>query len=138
MDCTRELYSGFRSALAERNTSGEIRVHLEAHSGTDAFARATEVFGLLHMNNTKQSNGVLIYIAVKDKALVILGDSGINRAVPPDFWEGTKNLIVAAFKSGTIKQGLVNGILQAGQQLKEHFPHRAGDVNELPDGISVG
>lgn len=123
---------------AESNTSGEIRVHLEPHATIDVFDRAVEIFDFLHMNNTKQSNGVLIYVAVEDRELVIMGDKGINDIVGPTFWESTKNTIIDHFKKGNMSQGLVDGILSAGQQLKKHFPHKKGDINELPDDISVG
>ena len=95
------------------------------------------MFELLHMNNTKNSNGVLIYVAVDDRTLVILGDSGINEVVPSNFWESTKDVIISQFKNGAMKQGLVDGILKAGQQLKKHFPYKQGDSNELPNEISV-
>lgn len=84
---------------AELQTSGEIRVHLEPTSGkTDIFERAMEVFHLLKMDNTKQSNGVLIYVAVEDRNFVIYGDQGINDKVADDFWESTKDVIVSHFK----------------------------------------
>ncbi|WP_313114179.1 TPM domain-containing protein [Aequorivita sediminis] len=132
--------------IAEKNTSGEIRVHLEAKSISseepnehiDAFDRATEVFDMLNMHNTKESNGVLIYVAVEDRTLVIMGDKGINDVVGQNFWEGTKDVIINHFKNGDMKQGLVDGILKAGQQLKKHFPYKKDDKNELPDDISVG
>jgi uncharacterized membrane protein len=124
--------------VAEQNTSGEIRVHLEAHSKMDAFDRATEVFDFLHMGNTKQSNGVLIYVAVEDRTLVIMGDRGINDVVSPNFWESTKDAIISNFKNGEMGKGLVDGVLKAGQQLKKHFPYKKGDSNELPDEISIG
>jgi len=123
---------------AELNTSGEIRVHLEPHAKIDIFERAVEVFDFLHMNNTKKSNGVLIYVAVEDRELVIMGDKGINDKVGPHFWESTKNTIIDHFKKGDMKQGLVDGILKAGEQLKGYYPYKKGDVNELPDDISVG
>ncbi|GEQ86903.1 hypothetical protein ULMS_24110 [Patiriisocius marinistellae] len=124
--------------IAEGNTSGEIRVHLEATSIIDAFDRAAEIFDILHMNNTKHSNGVLIYVAVEDRTLVIMGDKGINDKVSPHFWESTKDVIIDHFKKGNIAQGLVDGIIKAGEQLKKYFPYKSGDVNELPDDISVG
>ncbi|MCW9036629.1 TPM domain-containing protein [Altibacter sp.] len=124
--------------VAESNTSGEIRVHLEPHSKIDAFDRAAEVFDFLHMDNTKLSNGVLIYVAVEDRTLVIMGDKGINDVVPPHFWETTNDAIISQFKKGNMKQGLVDGILKAGEQLKKHFPYSKNDRNELPDDISVG
>ncbi len=123
---------------AEKNTSGEIRVHLEAHSKVDAFDRSAEFFEFLHMNNTKLGNGVLIYVAVEDRTLVIMGDEGINNVVAPNFWESTKDAIITQFKNGRTKQGLVDGILMAGEQLKKHFPYTKKDRNELPDDISIG
>jgi len=124
--------------LAEDHTSGEIRVHLERHCATDSFKRAEEVFNFLHMNNTKNSNGVLIYVAVEDHTLVILGDEGIDKVVPNDFWESTKDIIIFHFKNRNVKQGLIEGIAKAGMQLKKYFPYNTEDVDELPNTISFG
>ena len=121
---------------AEKKTSGEIRVHIEKTSKGDIWDRAMEVFHLLKMDNTKQDNGVLIYVAIEDKNFIIYGDKGINKVVPPDFWESTKDEIVVEFKKGDFKQGLVNGILKAGEQLQQHFPWSEGNTNELSDKIS--
>lgn len=122
---------------AERKTSGEIRVHLEPSTGDqDIFERAMEVFHALKMDNTKESNGVLIYVAVEDRNFVIYGDKGINDVVPDDFWESTKELIVSHFKNGKFKDGLVDGVLKAGEQLQKHFPWDENNTNELSDQIS--
>ena len=59
---------------AELNTSGEIRVHIENSAEGDVNKRAIEVFYLLKMNSTDLQNGVLIYVAVKDKTFAIYGD----------------------------------------------------------------
>ena len=75
---------------AEKNTSGEIRVHIEATTQLDHFSRAQQVFHFLKMDNTKDENGVLLYVAVQDKRFVIYGDRGIDQAVPKGFWESTK------------------------------------------------
>lgn len=132
----QEIIQAIRTA--ESNTSGEIRVHIEKTSKTDAFNRALEVFHYLKMDNTKEQNGVLIYVAVKDKTFVIYGDKGINDVVPNDFWDSTKDLIQSHFKSGRFKQGLVEGILMAGKALEKHFPWEKGDINELSNEISKG
>lgn len=122
---------------AERSTSGEIRVHIErSHGSKDIFERALEVFHLLHMDNTKEDNGVLIYVATEDQDFVIYGDRGINEVVPVGFWESTRDAIVAEFKNGNYMQGLVNGVLKAGEQLQKYFPRREDHTNELPDDIS--
>lgn len=121
---------------AEQKTSGEIRVHIEHTFKDDIWARAMEVFHMLKMDNTKENNGVLIYVAVDDRQFVIYGDKGINAVVPKDFWETTKEAIVAQFKKGDFKQGLIDGILRAGKELQVHFPWSEGNTNELSDKIS--
>lgn len=122
---------------AEKRTSGEIRVHIEKSSKGDIWKRAMEVFHLLKMDNTKEDNGVLIYVAIDDRNFVIYGDQGINKVVPQDFWETTKDEIVAEFKKGNFKQGLINGINRAGHELQAHFPWDEGtDENQLSDKIS--
>ncbi|MEW4924373.1 TPM domain-containing protein [Algibacter sp. 2305UL17-15] len=124
--------------IAEQNTSGEIRVHIEKTAKVDAVNRAMEVFHYLKMDNTKQQNGVLIYVAVEDKNFVIYGDKGINDVVPDNFWESTKNEMQHHFKAGNFKKGLIAGILKAGQQLEKFFPWQHSDVNELSNDISKG
>ena len=121
---------------AESHTSGEIRVHLESSCQDDHFKRAKTVFHLLKMDNTKDENGVLIYIAVCDKKFAIIGDKGINKVVPQDFWKSTKDQIQAQFQKGNFKQGIIDGVLSAGKELETHFPWQHGDENELSDEIS--
>lgn len=133
----QEVIAAIRQA--ERHTSGEIRVHLEKSSGdVDPFQRATHLFHQLKMDNTKEANGVLIYVAVEDHAFTICGDAGIDKIVPENFWESTKNTIQNHFKKNDFKQGLIEGILLAGKELAAHFPWDDMDTNELSDEISKG
>ncbi len=123
---------------AEKNTSGEIRVHIEAHTRLGHLERAKEVFHLLKMDNTKDANGVLIYVAVTDKKFVIYGDSGIDKVVPNNFWDTTRDAMQTQFKSGDFKQGIIDGVQNAGKELETHFPWHHGDINELSNEISKG
>ncbi|WP_293293687.1 TPM domain-containing protein [Allomuricauda sp.] len=123
---------------AEKNTSGEIRVHIEASTKIDHFSRAQQLFHFLKMDNTKEGNGVLLYVAVDDKKFVIYGGEGIDRAVPKGFWETTKDIIASQFKNGNFKQGIVEGVLMAGKELEAHFPWKQNDENELNNAISKG
>jgi uncharacterized membrane protein len=123
---------------AELNTSGEIRVHIEHASPEDAFERAKVVFHELKMDRTKLENGVLIYLATACKSFAICGDKGINEVVPDDFWDSTRDAMQTQFRKGNFKQGLIDGITKAGEQLKIHFPWQNDDKNELPDAISKG
>ncbi len=124
--------------IAEKNTSGEIRVHIERTTTMDSYDRAKEVFHELKMDETELKNGVLIYLAVDDHHFVICGDKGINDVVDADFWNCTRDAMVAQFKQHQFKQGLVDGILRAGEQLKKYFPWQEGDSNELSNEISKG
>jgi uncharacterized membrane protein len=121
---------------AELNTSGEVQVHIENTCKKEVMDRATEVFASLNMHKTKLRNGVLFYLAVKDKKFAILGDAGINAAVAPDFWESIKIAMQGEFRQGKFTEGLCEGIRRAGEQLKSHFPYQSDDINELPDDIS--
>ncbi len=123
---------------AEKSTSGEIRVHIEKHTDLDILDRTKEVFHWLKMDNTIQRNGVLIYVAVEDHKFAIYGDQGIHEVVSQNFWESTKNSILKQFKDGNFTQGLIDGVLLAGEQLQGYFPWDHGDINELPDEISKG
>lgn len=124
--------------IAELNTSGEIRVHIEKTSNGDATNRALEVFYMLKMDHTKLQNAVLIYVSVEEKNFVIFGDKGINDVVPGNFWDSTKNVMQSHFKMGQFMQGLVEGVLKSGEQLKKFFPYTDLDINELSNEISKG
>ena len=125
-------------ALAEKQTSGEIRVHLEEKSDLEPMERAKEVFFQLNMQQTEARNGVLFYVAVSNKKFAVLGDERINNVVEPNFWESTKEALINQFKNRKFKEGLINGITEAGNQLKVHFPYQTDDENELSNEISKG
>ncbi len=122
--------------VAEKETSGEIRIHIETKCEGDVLDRAAWIFKRLGMNKTAEQNGVLFYLAVKDRKFAIIGDAGINAKVPEGFWDEIKEILRNRFKKGEFTEGLAEGMLLAGQQLKAHFPYHKDDVNELSDEIS--
>ena len=124
--------------LAERETSGEIRVHVENKCGENVLDRASYLFGKIGMHRTHQRNGVLFYLAVNDRKFAIIGDVGINTVVPADFWDHTKEVMQSCFVRNAFTEGLIKGITMAGEQLKTRFPYKSNDVNELSDDISFG
>lgn len=123
---------------AEKNTSGEIRVHIEKEIKADVLDRAAYLFEYLGMHKTAARNGVLFYLASKSRKFAILGDAGINAKVPSDFWDEIKEMMSKAFAEGKFAEGLSQGILTAGEQLKLHFPYEKNDVNELSNEVSFG
>lgn len=123
---------------AEKNTSGEIRVHIENHSEKPPLERAQEVFNFLGMDNTFMRNGVLFYVGVSDHTFAIIGDEGIDKVVEDDFWDCTKDTVISHFKEKKYKDGLVAGILRAGERLQQYFPFESDDTDELSNEISKG
>ena len=121
---------------AELNTSGEIKVHIENHCHGNVEERSLYIFKHLKLDETKLRNGVLIYLAVKDRQFAILGDDGINNVVEEGFWNDVKDLMLSCFKEGRFAEGLEQGILRCGEKLKAFFPYQSDDVNEIPDDIS--
>lgn len=121
---------------AERFTSGEIRVCIEKSCSEPVLDRAANYFKKLDMHKTKKRNGVLIYVATKDHQFAIIGDEGINRLVPHDFWNSTKEVMLDRFKNQDLAGGIIAGVQLAGEQLQAFFPYLDSDVNELPNDIS--
>lgn len=123
-------------AEAEKNTSGEIRVHIEDFCNGDVLEIAIKTFAKLKMHETKLRNGVLIYLSVKDRKFAIYGDVGINKIVSENFWDEIKNQMQEKFKEGKFSIGLCDAILSVGEQLKSNFPYSSDDKNELSNDLT--
>lgn len=123
---------------AELDTSGEIRVHIEEKCQGEVLDRAAIIFKKLNIHKTELRNGVLFYLAIRNRKFAVLGDAGINKVVPENFWDEVRNVMLNHFRENRFTEGLAEGITLAGQQLKMHFPYKHNDVNELTDEISFG
>jgi uncharacterized membrane protein len=125
---------------AERSTSGEVRVFIESKCRfMNALDRAAEVFGELNMQQTMQRNGVLLYVAMKDRQLAVFGDEGIHQKVEPDFWNNSVKDMVQYFNKENYAQGIAEVVIKIGNALKQHFPYdEKGDTNELSDEVVFG
>lgn len=121
---------------AEHSTSGEIRIHVETSCKANVLDEAAWLFKKAGMDKTADRNGILIYLALKERSFAIIGDTGINAVVPPGFWDSIRDHMQQRFSEGRFAEGLAEGVLMAGEKLKEHFPVAIDDVNELPDAIS--
>lgn len=129
-----EIVKAIKSA--EMQTSGELRVHLEEKCKGDSFNRALQIFKNLKMHTTAERNGVLFYLAIRDKKFAIIADEGIHKKVTDDFWDDIRKGMEAEFSKGRFMEGLIQGIEQSAEQLKRHFPFIKNDQNELPNEIS--
>ncbi len=123
-------------ADAERVTSAEIRVHFDHRCGGDPMARAIELFGRFGMHQTALRNGVLIYIAVQDRKLAVIGGTGIHERVGQVYWRGVVELLVGHLRAERPRDGLLAAVRAVGEALCRHFPRSADDRNELSDDVS--
>ena len=121
---------------AEKMTSGEIRVHIQKKCKGDAIHEAKKVFHRLKMHNTRHHNAVLIFIALESRCFAIFGDRGIHEHVGDLFWSQTRDKIASCFSKGEIQEGIVAGILDVGEKLKNHFPAETRNRNELSNEIT--
>jgi uncharacterized membrane protein len=122
---------------AEKQTSGEIRVHLDGHRQMDdVLEKAERTFIRLGMDKTAARNGVMIFIAPHARSFAILGDQGIDEVVASDFWSEERDILQAHFKNGQFADGVIKVVEQVGAKLKDFFPYQSDDENELPDEIS--
>lgn len=123
-------------ADAENQTSGEVRVHIEQQCKKDPLERAARIFHELGMDETNRQNGVLIYIATENHKAAVYAGKGIHKQVEDGFWSDVLNIILQHFKNQEYETGIVEGVKKVGLKLKELFPYKEGDVNELSDEIS--
>jgi uncharacterized membrane protein len=130
---------------AEERTAAEIRVHLERRltdgrraPTDDALPRAREVFVALKMHETALRGGVLIYLAVEDRKLAVVGDEAIHARVDPGYWESIRDRMVERLRGGAARDAVVQAVQDVGAVLAREFPRRPDDVDELPDDVSLG
>lgn len=125
-------------AEAEAMTSGEIRVHLDPRCAGDPMARAIQLFERLGMARTAARNGVLLYLAVEDRKLAVIGDAGVHARVAPDYWPRLTESLLGHLRAGRPGEGLVAAVRAVGETLRRYFPRAGDDRNELGDEVSLG
>lgn len=109
----------------------------EARATHVAAEQALQEFATLELHRTAERSGVLIFVSLFERRVIVLGDSGIDERVGAEHWKAVDAAVVAGVRRGSLKEGLIEGIALAGGVLAEHFPHRGGERNELPDRVVV-
>jgi len=125
---------------AEMLHGGQIRFAVEPAldlspllAGQTARQRAIEVFASLHVWDTENNNGVLIYLLLADRDVEIVADRGIHAKLNKDVWESICGRMETAFREGRFEAGVLAGIRAVGEHLARHFPARSDKNNEMPD-----
>lgn len=100
--------------------------------------RAVRVFYEKGLYRTKDETGILIFISLFEHKVWILGDRGINARIPAESWGNLVQTLTAGIRAGRAATALCDVISRCGEELAEHFPRGADDLNELPDEIQTG
>jgi uncharacterized membrane protein len=120
---------------AETLTSGEIRVCISDRHIADPMAAARSAFEAMKMTETRQRNGVLIFVAPRSRTFAIIGDEGIHTCCGESFWQSTAELMRGHFAAEELTDGIVEAIAKVAELLGKHFPRLDDDRNELPDQV---
>jgi len=120
----------------ENRSSGEVRLHITDKRVKDTMQAARKTFTDLEMTRTRKRNGVLVFLSLPSRTFAIVGDEGIDRVTPPEYWENLRDAMAGRFSEGSYAEGLLEILNQVEAVLVEHFPYEEGDVDELSDEIS--
>lgn len=121
---------------AQDNSTGEIRIHIDSTTQDNNAEVAFEVFKTLCKDKTKEKNAVLFHVNFEQKYLTIIGDEGINKHVHQNFWDVMHDHMTTEFAKGNFYQALKSSVLKTGIELKDHFPIKGENQNELPNEIT--
>jgi uncharacterized membrane protein len=131
-------------AGVERVADAEVRVHLERRvrrtRGTtpDPLTRAQALFHGLGMHRTRHRNGVLLYLALDDRKLAIVGDEAIHARVGDTYWTRVRDTMVEHLRASSPRAAVVKAVEDLGRVLAEHFPRRPEDEpGDLTNEVSV-
>lgn len=137
-DSMRRIESAI--AASEKLHLGEIRFAVESNlslleilAKKSAKRRALEVFSQLHVWDTEQNNGVLIYLLLADHDFEILADRGIHQHVGNPGWEKISQEMERLFRQGQFEAGVLHGISSVSALLLQHYPASGNNENELSD-----
>ncbi len=126
---------------SEKTHTGEVRVVIESSldmsavwAGQTPRQRAIEVFSELHIWDTEDNNGVLIYVMLADHAIEFVADRGVNSLVAANHWQHICDEVKTQFKQGRYEQGMLLGISKVHDTLSTHFScAQGGGNNQLPN-----
>jgi putative membrane protein len=101
--------------------------------------RAQRAFLENGLARTQGRTGVLIFVALLERRVVVLGDSGIHRALAPgESWEQIVELAREGLRDGRAVEGLLAAVARCGELLARHAPADAErNPDELPNAVVV-
>jgi len=109
----------------------------ETRAGAVAEEQAEIEFARQRLHETGAGTGVLLFVSLFERRVVVLADRAIAGKVDPDTWEEIDALVIDAVAEGRLADGLCAAVRRCGALLAEHFPWTEGTRNEIPDRLEV-
>lgn len=109
----------------------------EARADEMAREQALQEFYAHGLHRTQDGTGVLLFVSLLERRVIVLGDEGIDAKLNASHWEATDTAVLEGICSGSLKDGLAAGIQRTADVLAEHFPRQDGDRDEVPNHVIV-
>ncbi len=133
-----QLGLGAVGFLLARTMPGWKRMFIsEARADEVSSEQALLEFQLLELHRTSGRTGVLLFVSLLERRVVVLGDAGIDARVGEAQWQRTRDAVLAGVRRGSLAEGLVDGVRACGEVLAQHFPAPDDGRNEVPDRLVV-
>ena len=101
------------------------------------YARALQHFVESGVYKTTEHSGVLIFASVLERKFFVIADSGIAAKVAQTEWDGICKIMTGGLKEHQAAHAFISAVKECGRILQEHFPNKAENPNELPDGLVI-
>jgi putative membrane protein len=101
--------------------------------------RARSAFLENGLARTHGRTGILLFVALLERRVVVLADAGIHGVLDPgESWEEVVELALEGLRSGRAVQGLEAAIGRCGEILVHHFPvSPERNTDELPNAVVI-
>ena len=86
---------------------------------------------------TAKANGLLIFVALRERHVEIVPDAGLARSVGAGAWSTVIATMAVALREGRPTDGVIAGIEACAKIAATVFPPEAGDGNEIEDAVVV-
>jgi putative membrane protein len=97
-------------------------------------AAAREAFVDRGISRTRGRNGILVFVSTFERSAVVVTDVGIDTKALGEKWVAAVSAVEGAASIVDL-EGLIAALRTLGPPLGAVMPHRADDVNELPDEV---
>lgn len=104
---------------------------------TQVHNRAELEFYRTQIRKTAKRTGILIFVSVMERRVVILADEGISAHYPMETWDEIVRAMTDEFKKGQVFSGFEKAITRCGKILQTKLPAQNHNTNQLSDHLII-